>query len=268
MSLQDLTEHVPALSSGIHELVGHADLFSHSGPIHSAWDTFRRSVWGKGVASFEFPGPIEGDASALPETIPASRPVMEVPTTVPNFWDMDISRILVRSEFQEAERAALSANAMNMDAFVVAGQPEIGSPSPSLSAVEPDLSVGKSVFLMWLLVRRLALGLPTALQVRKDHAVLFHEGGTSIFLELSDVIPYLVPFKPPPHTPGKIWALIDSNRFLPEPVEIFMRLRPFFTVEAVSPYQPGHIEWSQSFPSDCFYMRPWDLSEIIQASVA
>ena len=266
MSLQDLTEYVPTQSYKIHEFIVHGDVLSHSGPVHSAWNTFRRFVWRKGLASFESQEPVARDAGAISETTPTSCMVMKVPPAILDVWDLGSSQILVRSEFQQAERAAVSANTENKYVFLVAGQPGIGPPSPSSSLIESNLSSGKSVFLMWLLVRRLALGLPTVLQVREDYAVLFHEGGTSIFLELNNIVPYLG-LQPPSGTPRKIWALVDSNRFLSEPAIIFKGYRTFFTIEAVSPHQPHDVKWTWRMPSSCFYMKMWDFSEVIQAFV-
>ena len=40
---------------------------------------------------------------------------------------------------------------------------------------------------MWIPIRRLALKLPTILQVDEDLAVLFYEGGTFLFLHPNDL---------------------------------------------------------------------------------
>ena len=53
MSLEDLSQYVPAQTLKIDKLVARKGYFSRSTPFVSSWDAFRRSVWGKGLASFE-----------------------------------------------------------------------------------------------------------------------------------------------------------------------------------------------------------------------
>jgi len=81
----------------------------------------------------------------------------------------------------------MSANAADIQAFVVIGQSGIGAPLLTPPSTEPNLQSGKSVFLIWLLMRRLVLGLPTVLQIQKCSAVLFRECGVSKFLCLDSV---------------------------------------------------------------------------------
>ena len=157
---------------------------------------------------------------------------MKIPRTMPTDWDLGTKRVLVRSEYEEAERAALLANAWTRDVFFVTGHPGIGWASITPSPPESNLWPGKSVFLAWLLVRRLALGLPTALQVRKKYAILFHERGTNGFKRLDVAFPYMkLGF--PPRSLGRIWALVDSNSSLRDPASISTSSVPFFTVESV-----------------------------------
>jgi len=63
--------------------------------------------------------------------------------------------------------------------------------------------------------------------------------------------------------PDRIWALVDSNRFLVEPAQVFDKGR-FFIVEAVSP-RPSHRSWANTVPKQFFYMKPWAFSEVLQA---
>ena len=121
------------------------------------------------------------------------------------------------------------------------------------------------MFLAWLLVRRLALGLPTALQVRKKYAILFHERGTNGFKRLDVAFPYMkLGF--PPRSLGRIWALVDSNSSLRDPASIFTSSVPFFTVESVRSCQQRR-KWAHKVALKWFYMKTWIFSEVIQASV-
>ena len=114
-------------------------------------------------------------------------------------------------------------------------------------------------------MRRLALKLPTALQISSEYAILFHEGGTLNFKTLKDVVPYLgLSF--PPESHGRIWALVDLNDSLPEPATIFAQSRPFFTVVAASPYQKRH-DWTTGVAVQRFCMKSWSFLEVLGASV-
>jgi hypothetical protein len=99
---------------------------------------------------------------------------------------------------------------------------------PHLSpSADPNPESGKSLFLVWLLIRRLALRLPTAVQIRSDEALLFHEGGVSLFQNLINNGAYLgLGFSNPS---SKIWVLVDSNFALPEPTPVFCMGYPFLS---------------------------------------
>src|SRR6267154_3739576 len=142
--------------------------FSGLPPEHSVWAHFRDTLWGNGLQALRDP------------LSDGARPVVQLPETTPVDLVMLLRtrKFLVRSEFEEAEQAILLANGEYFcDAILVSGHPGIGSPPfPSLS-VESNFQSGKSIFLIWVLMRRLVLGLPTALQFHSDFALLFHEGG-------------------------------------------------------------------------------------------
>ena len=118
-----------------------------------------------------------------------------------------------------------------------------------------------------LLLHRLALRLPTALQVKNSYAILFHEGGVSEFADLDNHLIYGA-LKPPPggDPRRKVWALVNTNKFLSDPADIFKDHGTFFVVNVTSPH-PEHLEWLSQIDYEDFYMKPWSLSEIIQAYV-
>jgi len=73
--------------------------------------------------------------------------------------------------------------------------------------------------LLRLLLRRLALKLPTALQFKPFFALLFHEGGVKVFQQLgaydyNELASEIGPL-------GRIWALVDSNDDLIKPASLF-----------------------------------------------
>ena len=136
-------------------------------------------------------------------------------------------------------------------------------PPLSLSLAESDLWPGKSFFLLWLLIRRLALGLPTALQISPDCALLFHEDGVCQFTYLEPNEVY-GPLTSP--GPGRIWALVASSRALTQPAGVFGNGAPFFVIESASPRR-SHLQWLQGADSQYFYMKRWSFPEVLQAYV-
>ena len=121
--------------------------------------------------------------------------------------------------------------------------------------------------MLQLLLRRLALRLPTALQVDDSFAILFHEGGVSEFANLDKCAIYDVLQPPPRGDPErKFWALVNTSEFLPNPTKIFKDHETFFVVNATSPHSK-HLDWLNKINHQNFYMKPWSLSEIIQAYV-
>ena len=113
-------------------------------------------------------------------------------------------------------------------------------------------------------MRRLALKLPTALQVEEEHAMLFHDGGTSQFTSLASAVRYMgLEFDDPS---SRIWALVDSSQLLSEPAPIFRASGPFFVVEAAS--RRSCFEWAERVHHRYFYMKTWTFSEVLQVYVA
>ena len=147
MSLEDLSHYVPAQTLKIDKLVARKGYFSRSTPFVSSWDAFRRSVWRKGLASFGTEEPVERGDDPVSEQAPTTRMVMKISSTTPTDWDLGTKRILVCPKYEEAERAALSANACTRDVFFVTGHPGIGWASITPSPPESNLWPGKSVFL-------------------------------------------------------------------------------------------------------------------------
>jgi len=119
------------------------------------------------------------------------------------------------------------------------------------------------MFLIWLLMKRLSLKLPTALQVEKGHAILFHDGGTSQFASVTDAVGYTELIFDDPSS--RIWALVDSNSDLLEPAPIFRMHGPFFVIGVAS--RQNHFEWAKKVYRQHFYMKTWAFSEVLQAYV-
>jgi len=116
--------------------------------------------------------------------------------------------------------------------------------------------------LRWLLVRRLALKLPTVYHPTGDCALLFYEDGILELTRLGDRMSYRVLG----HLSNRIWALIDSGPGTSEPAIIFKQNSPFFIVYSVSLHSE-HLGWLDKLSPRNFYMSPWSISEVLQAYV-
>jgi hypothetical protein len=114
-------------------------------------------------------------------------------------------------------------------------------------------------------MRRLALRLPTALQIGDSYAILFHEDGVTEFTHLKNHPNYRTLRFPPHKRSSRIWVIIGSNPDLLEPAWIFRSPdAPFFVVDAVSG-RSDHFGWLDRISHENFYMKPWTFSEVIQA---
>lgn len=115
-------------------------------------------------------------------------------------------------------------------------------------------------------MRRLALKLPTALQICNSYAVLFHEGGISEFTHTDYHPDYDPLMRLSKHPSRRIWVLVDSGPDLLKPFDIFKLSSPFFVVDVV-PHRFNHLSWLNKIGHEYFYMKPWSDSEILQACV-
>ena len=254
MSLKDLVPHISHQERKINQLATSSDRFFCHGSLLDGWVAFRESLWGQRLESEEL---VQEDGTV--DTL------VTFPETIPDVLSRGTSRILVRAEYEETERAALSANASDVQAFLVSGQPGIGRSPCIPSSPELDLSSGKTAFMIWLLMRRLSLELPTVLQVEPSYAILFHKGGVLEFQSLDTLILYEGLCFEPGNT-GRIWALIDASQRLEEPAPIFRGGKPFFVVEAASP-RSKRFEWARKITYQVFYMKRWTFSEVLRAYV-
>ena len=104
-------------------------------------------------------------------------------------FDPEFKRVPIRSDYKEAEGFALSACGDMIPPRVLL---VIGRPGTSLSLFysaatgSRDFLPGKSVFLLHILLCRLALRLLTALQIEPNWAPLFYKNGVKEFARLDD----------------------------------------------------------------------------------
>ena len=105
------------------------------------WKVFWEVSWGRKPDSLDAReeverGPNPVDNSIFPLGVaPTYRHVMDVPEITDSVWTIEpeYKKILVRSEYTEAEQSAVSTCGTGSNVLVVTGQPGIG-PSPLYSA--------------------------------------------------------------------------------------------------------------------------------------
>jgi len=150
MSLNDLEKYIEEQEGAIARL---PQEFISQSTRSKYWKVFRDLLWGKGLESSQELEDVQRGSNPVEiVAVPEKHTVASFPIDLPDPWgesthipytdaDMDIAKdaeknvrkILVRSEYEEAERAAVSSSKEH-DVFVVCGQPGIGL-SPSLYTV-------------------------------------------------------------------------------------------------------------------------------------
>jgi len=112
-------------------------------------------------------------------------------------------------------------------------------------------------------MQRLFFKLPTALQLERGYAILFHDGSTSKFTSLNKAVNYMeLEFSP---SSSRILAPIGSNKSPSEPPSMFHTGKPFFAVEA--PSRQNSFEWVEKVDYRYLYMKTWAFQEVLQAYV-
>ena len=106
---------------------------------------------------------------------------------------------------------------------------------------------GKTVFLFYVLFRRLSAGLPTALQVFDDRFFLFTEAGASEHdLRAKNAF----------QLPNGTWALADSGELIMQPCSAFLAAHPknIWVIQATSPKRSMWHEWSKQRNAKLYVM--------------
>ena len=142
--------------------------------------------------------------------------------------------LIVRPEYTWLINTMEHGYLRNRNTMVVTGQPGIGPYSGSVCAPEcADVSAGKTVFLIYLLLYRLERMLPTAIQFSNDSYIVFDADGAAVG---STHIPW--------YCDRQYWALADSNE------ELFIPCGPFRRsgarlIQASSPRPDTWKDWTK-----------------------
>ena len=105
-----------------------------------SWVTFRDRLWGAGEESFQRMKPTESVRvdPVMDVRLPSHHLVAEVSPIVRSSFTMESGELLVRSEYVEAEQAAVLSCNTTTRVFIIGGTPGIGLFSSFLDA-QPDL---------------------------------------------------------------------------------------------------------------------------------
>ena len=265
MLLDELKQHIKIQNETIKSLP--PDAISSEPPYVTDWENFRKEFWGKDPTSLETIQ--RGNNPLIDDTLPKRPPTVPVlkVSGFPSFaFGLSGPKIVVRSEYNKVEQAALLSIESGHELFVVKGSPGIGTIPFSLLTAGDNISSGKSAFLLWLLVRRLERQLPTVLQVCGPDLILFCESGVYDLMQ-PGCLQHYVALAFPEDPTQKIWALFDSSWAVPRPANLLMRpTSPFFIVQTSSLHSQYH-DWHINFRSCSFYTTPWSLSELIRRYV-
>ena len=130
VSLCDLRKHSSDQEARIRQLnYG----FDSETTICALWTEFRAELWGRKPVSFQKEEPVEiDDPDPIPNVkLPDTHCLATLPKALPSMWGIRSQRILVRSEYSEAEREAISASTRQYcKMFIVAGQLGVGTLTP------------------------------------------------------------------------------------------------------------------------------------------
>ncbi|KAJ3508499.1 hypothetical protein NLJ89_g5717 [Agrocybe chaxingu] len=229
----------------------------------TAWNTHLQDK----QPPWSFLEPVRRDAHAdVNLEVPHQRWVVRMAETGLEYSDNPYTQIFVRDDYFEAFR----------DAFATAGydashiEKNITGPhfpNPFLQVHPTDAhpysgfivtggpGIGKTLWLMLVLILRLHAGLPTIFQSRPNDIYFFHADGVVCVESVT--------------TLGKrannVWALVDSNAALQSVDKAFFQ-KGAFVVQAASP-KDERINWvkGMTFLPKKFILAPWSLSELIAA---
>lgn len=122
------------------------------------------------------------------------------------------------------------------------------------STTNSGYNLGKSLSLLYFLVRRLSEKLPTAYQRAPGYYFFFTSEGVK---RLNDN-------DPPPEIVGtQVWALTDSNQSLSAPSGGFsLSHTPHFLIQASSPNQTRYKAWTKERGAVFAMMDVWSWEEM------
>lgn len=115
--------------------------------------------------------------------------------------------------------------------------------------------LGKTVFLFYVLIRRLKKRIATLFYSPTTHVLLFQEDGTYRFSDLSQADEGTFSFG------FDVWFLIDMDKGLEPPPPVITDASPW-PVQAASPNEVRFKSWKKHRQASIFIMDPWSEEEM------
>ncbi|KAJ3489416.1 hypothetical protein NLJ89_g11530 [Agrocybe chaxingu] len=193
------------------------------------------------------------------------------------FGDTCTSAILFREDYLEALRAAFRAVSWD-DAYV--GVEHVDSDLSNSKFNNPFLrrqqvsrdwkssclvltggpGIGKSLWLVTVLILRLHARLPTIYQRQNDRILFFDQDGPAEFRTVVDLFRSAAVRR---HQRGELWVLVDTNDEL-QTVDRCYRFQHAFIIQSIAT-DVKHTRWMRklSFLATHFVLQPWSLAELI-----
>ena len=202
------------------------------------------------------PNPVEG------VDVPATMKVLDLPSAFGN-----IKNVMIRDEYDEAikdiESHHSTGEARKMGVVVV-GHPGIGRSMGSVGQacvlINTPPYLGKTILLYYILAKRLFEKKPTVFQFEPNVVYIFNDKGLHARLASSSCEPEL-------SEDQNAWALVDMNEDVEKPAR-FIRISRLLLIMASSP-KPSRWHNVEKYraPVALWFMKPFSLVELLQASV-
>lgn len=124
---RDLVRHVSVQEDAIRKASSGFNSVSIS-DILDRWNEFRKHLWGKGEEAFQKVKLVKRDKFDLVNDVELpDRHLVATTLGLSDLWDLEIPQFLVRSEYTEAEQAAVSmCGESDREMIVITGRPGIG----------------------------------------------------------------------------------------------------------------------------------------------
>ncbi|TPX47861.1 hypothetical protein SeLEV6574_g02414 [Synchytrium endobioticum] len=176
---------------------------------------------------------------SLFESVDCSLPTLKTMIDVEESGDTTTPTPVTPRKFTKLTRTSQEKKMLVMPSRAVVGSP----------------GIGKSVFLVYVLIERLLAGKPTALQFEPDGYYYFNVSGVKFYAQAVEC---------PSSYENPTWALADSNEDVAIPCVGFRRSSFAVIVQATSPRVARYKSWvkHREVNNGIYYMNNWTWEEI------
>jgi hypothetical protein len=168
---------------------------------------------------------------------------------------------LVRDEHERIYQALcdIRLNSPQRQGAVLVCQRGMGTSVPIPTPTESSTSnyAGQTCFLYSILIKRLTLGLPTAIQYRTtEYFILFENSGPRRVDATGKIKDNLLP--------KGTWLLIDSNESIGAPTGFVLESPDIFPIQLTPPEDRRWKNWALMYRAGFLTIAPWSSEELLQ----